>query len=139
MMTREIILRDHNRPVSDELHPLVFKAIASLVLWYALSAWILFDRQSDVGLLLAVVSGLLLVAMLVPWLMWCAWKRSPASKDEGQGKSTFRDWAFADFESWQSKQRGGHAAIEALLPIAAVAFGLTALGLIFVFSAAAAP
>jgi hypothetical protein len=135
-MTSEIILRNHNRPVSDQLHPMVFKAMAGLVLSFALSTWILFDRQSDAELPLAVVSGLLAGAMLLPWLLWRVWDRENSSRDQNGRKPSFRDWAFADFETWQGKQRGSRAAIEALLPIAALAFGLMALGIAFLLNAA---
>ena len=38
----------------DQLHPAVYKAAVGLVAWFALAAWILFDRQNDIGLPLAM-------------------------------------------------------------------------------------
>src|SRR5689334_5644170 len=40
----------HNKPVFDQMHPRIYAAAVGLVVWYALSAWILFDHQDDVGL-----------------------------------------------------------------------------------------
>ena len=46
-MNRELV--SHNRPIFDQLHPAVYKAAVGLVAWFALAAWILFDRQNDIG------------------------------------------------------------------------------------------
>jgi hypothetical protein len=50
-------------------------------------------------------------------------------------KISYRDWKIGDFAVWGSKLRGTQAAIDMLLPLAAVAFGLTALGIVFVICA----
>ena len=139
-MANDLILRErHNRPISDQLHPAVFGLMAGLTVWFAAAAWILFDRQADVSLPLAVVSGLLLVALLIPWTLARVWRRQSVPTNLADSQPSFRDWAFGDCATWQGKQRGTHAAIEALLPIAAVAFGLTALGIAFVVIGASAP
>jgi hypothetical protein len=52
---------------------------------------------------------------------------------------SFHDWRIGDFAVWDSKLHGMHAAIDMLLPLAAVAFGLTALGIVFLICASAAP
>src|SRR5437764_9267011 len=65
IMNRELV--SHNRPIFDQLHPAVYKAAVGLVAWFALAAWILFDRQNDIGLPLALISVLLLVAVFLPW------------------------------------------------------------------------
>src|SRR6266699_3765426 len=62
-MSRELV--PHNRPIFDQLHPNVYKAAVGLVALFVLAAWILFDRQNDIGLPLAIVSVLLLVAVLL--------------------------------------------------------------------------
>ena len=46
-MNRELV--SHNRTIFDQLHPAVYKAAVGLVAWFALAAWILFDRQNDIG------------------------------------------------------------------------------------------
>lgn len=37
-MSREAI--GHNRAISGDLHPLVYKTIIGLALWFVLSAWV---------------------------------------------------------------------------------------------------
>jgi len=132
-MTRE--LAAHNRPVFDQLHPNVYRAAAGLVAWFALAAWILFDRQNDIGLPLAMISVLLLVAVLLPWSLSLVWKKHQMPYQEHPNKTSFRDWKLGDFAVWDSKLHGTHAAIDMLLPLAAVAFGLTALGIVFLICA----
>jgi hypothetical protein len=56
----------HNKPVFEHLHRRVYAAAIGLVVWYAVAAWLLFDRKDDIGLPLAMVSVLLLVAVLLP-------------------------------------------------------------------------
>jgi len=51
---------------------------------------------------------------------------------------SFHDWKTGDFAVWGGKLRSTHAAIDMLLPLAAVAFGLTALGIVFLICANAA-
>ncbi len=135
-MSRE--LARHNRPIFDQLHPNVYKAAVGLVAWFALAAWILFDRQNDIALPLAIVSVLLLVAVLVPWSLSLVWQRHQMPYQRHPEKIAFRDWKTGDFAVWGSKLRGTDAAIDMLLPIAAVAFGLTALGVVFLICASTA-
>jgi hypothetical protein len=131
-MIRE--LARHNRPVFDQLHPNVYKAAVGLVGLFVLAAWILFDRQNDIGLPLAMVSVLLLVAILLPWSLSLVWQRHQMP-DQRHSKISFHDWKIGDFAVWGSKLRGTDAAIDMLLPLAAVAFGLVALGIVFLICA----
>jgi hypothetical protein len=132
-MNRELV--SHNRPIFDQLHPAVYKAAVGLVAWFALAAWILFDHQNDIGLPLAMVSVLLLIAVLLPWSLSLVWQKHQMARQRHPEKISFRDWKNADFAVWGSKLRGTHAAIDMLLPLAAVAFGLTALGIVFLICA----
>jgi hypothetical protein len=72
-MTRELVARD--TPVFDQFHPGICGAAVGLVVWFAAAAWILLDRQSDIGLPLAMVSALLLIAVVLPWLLSLVWSR----------------------------------------------------------------
>ena len=132
-MNRELV--SHNRPIFNQLHPAVYKAAVGLVAWFALAAWILFDHQNDIGLPLAMVSVLLLIAVLLPWSLSLVWQKHQMARQRHPEKISFRDWKNADFAVWGSKLRGMHAAIDMLLPLAAVAFGLTALGIVFLICA----
>jgi hypothetical protein len=124
-------LAEHNKPVFDQLHPTIYKAAIGLIAWFAVSAWVFFDRRGDIGLSLAFVTLLLLVAILLPVMLSLAWRRDRRRHDQGLQQPRFRDWLKGDFAVWGSKLRSAHAAIDMLLPLAAVAFGLTAIGIVF--------
>jgi hypothetical protein len=85
-----------------------------------------------------MVSVLLLVAVLLPWSLSLVWQRYQREYPRHPNKISFHDWRSGDFAVWDSKLRGTHAAIDMLLPLAAVAFGLTALGIVFLICASAA-
>jgi hypothetical protein len=135
-MARELVA--HNKPVFDRLHPRVYAAAIGLVAWYALAAWILFDHQDDIGLPLMMVSVLLLVAVLIPLALALVWRRhrTPGARP---GAISFTDWRAGDFAVWGSRLRASDAIIDLLLPLAAVAFGLTAIGIVFLICAHFAP
>lgn len=105
------------RQVFDQLHPNIYGIAVGLVAWFAVAAWILFDRQSDIELPLAMVSALLLMAVLVPWSLSLVWKKYQRPYQAHQHKTAFRDWKEADFAVWGSKLHGMHAAIDMLLPL----------------------
>jgi len=134
-MARELVA--HNKPVFDQLHPAIYGTAVGLVGWFALAAWILFDRQNDIELPLVMVSVLLLVAVLVPFALSLVWKRHLMPGHPT--RISLRDWRAGDFSVWGSKLHGTHAAIDMLLPLAAVAFGLTAIGVVFLICANIAP
>jgi hypothetical protein len=135
-MTRDLVA--HNKPVFDRLHPNIYRAAVGLVVWFAVAAWILFDRRSDIELPLIMVSVLLLMAVLVPWSLSLVWKKYEWPHQAHPNRTAFRDWKEADFAVWGSKLHGMHAAIDMLLPFAAMAFGLTAIGVVFLICASAA-
>jgi hypothetical protein len=135
-MSKELIT--HNRPVFDQLHPHVPKVAAGLVAWFVLAAWVFFDRQSAVGLSLAIVTMLLLVAGLLLGALSLVWRRYRPADARHPTKLPFRDWSIGHFAVWDGKLHGGQAAIQILLPIAAAAFGLTALGIVFLICASTA-
>ncbi|UPK03412.1 hypothetical protein [Bradyrhizobium sp. 170] len=132
-MTRELVARD--APVFDQFHPGIYGAAVGLVVWFAAAAWILFDRQSDIGLPLAMVSVLLLVAVMLPWSLSLVWSRHRMPNERHPNSISLRDWRRGDFVVWGGRLRGTQAAIDMLLPLAAVAFGLTALGIVFLICA----
>ncbi|HWL21390.1 MAG TPA: hypothetical protein VNS33_17080, partial [Bradyrhizobium sp.] len=72
-MSRELVA--HNKPVFDQLHPRIYGAAVGLVAWFALMAWALFDRSSDIGLSLMFVTVLFIVAVLLPWTLFLVWKK----------------------------------------------------------------
>ena len=119
----------------DQLHRTIYRTAAALVAWFAISAWVLFDRGGEIELPLAMVSVLFVVAVALPWLLSLAWRKFHSRHQDAQEPS-FHDWRSGDFAVWGAKLRGLHAAIDMLLPFAAVAFGLTAIGLVFAIESA---
>jgi hypothetical protein len=132
-------LTTHNTPVFDQFHPRVYGTAVGLVVWFALAAWILFDRQSDISLPLGMVSVLLLVAVLLPWSLSLVWKRHRLPPERHVDKMSFNDWKTGDFVVWGSRIHSLDAAIDMLLPLAAVALGLTGIGIVFLVCAYNAP
>jgi hypothetical protein len=125
----------HNRPASDQLHPLVYTAVVGLVLWIVVSAWAFFDDGEGTGLLLAVVSGFLFIAVAIPCALGLVWRKYRDS-DAAQGERiSLRDWASGEFDTWQGRRKAAGAAVEVLLPFAAIAFGIMALGIVLHFTA----
>ena len=135
-MTRQE--KRHNRPVSIHLHPIVYWAIVGLVVCFAASAWTFFSAAEYMELLLAVVTGFFFMAIAIPFAIWLVWRKNQdpdAMRDESM---SLRAWASGEFETWQGRRKATDAAVEIVMPIAAVAFGLMALGTVFSFAAASA-
>jgi hypothetical protein len=119
----------HDRPVSNQLHPRVYFAIVGLALWLALAVWA-FAWDSYTDYLLAIVSGFIFIAVILPLALFRMGRKHPASDDGPRAEESFRDWAAREFGAGQDHLKGSHAAIEAVLPIAALAFGMTAFGIV---------
>lgn len=129
-MSRDLVA--HNKPVFDQLHPRIYAAAVGLIAWFALMAWVLFDRNVETSLSLIFVSVLFLVAVLVPWVMSLAWKKYQLPYERHPQQTSFKDWRDGDFAVWGAKLHGSHAVIDVLLPLIAVSLGLTAIGIVFV-------
>jgi hypothetical protein len=84
------------------------------------------------GLLLAVVTGFFLMAMAIPVLLWLTWRRHRDYGAAESGSGSFRHWASSDLAVWQGRLVGSEAAVQVILPIAAVSIGLTAIGIVLV-------
>lgn len=119
----------HNQPINEELHPLVYKTMVGLIVWLVLSVWALFDRGAYIGLILAMVTVIFLAIMGIPTLIWLTWQRRAADTQHEPDES-FRTWALQEFRAWTGTLTGGAAAAQILLPIAAVAIGMTVFGLV---------
>jgi hypothetical protein len=124
------------RPVSDRLHPLVFMAIVGLALWFVVSAWG-FATDGYTDYLLAVVSGFILIAVALSYVLWRVWRKAQGPDPErGTARQEeFQQWVSGEFDTWQDRVTGANAAVQILLPLAAVAFGMTAFGIVLHFTA----
>jgi hypothetical protein len=128
---------DHNRPVFDQLHPRIYGFAAALVLWFVVSAWVFFGHGGYTSLSLTFVTVLLFIAVVLPWVLSRAWRKSQLLRSQEADAPSFRDWRSGDLTVWGSRLRNMHAAIDVLLPLMAVAFGLTAIGIVFAIERAA--
>jgi hypothetical protein len=133
-MAQQLVPRQ--QPATSELHPLVYAAIVGLALWYVLSVWLLFGAEYA-GLPI-VVGMLVLMATGVPLLIWLSWRRFMGADATRSQCGTFGQWCTREMEIGQGKISARDAAIQVLLPLAAVSFGITVFGLILAFSAGGA-
>jgi len=124
----------HNRPVSSALHPYVYAAMVGLVLVFVVSAWAFFGGGENMELLLAVVTGFFVMATAVPFALWLTWRNRHVEAERTESIS-FRDWASGEFDTGQGRRKAVDAAVEVLLPIAAVAFGMVAMGIVLYITA----
>lgn len=123
---------DHNQPVNNALHPLVYKTLVGLIVWLVLSIWLLFDGSHYIELIVAMITVFFVIATGIPVLIWMTWRRRVAHPDHPPA-DTFRLWATQQFRAWSGDLPGGAAAAQVLLPIAAVSIGMTVFGLVYYF------
>jgi hypothetical protein len=111
-----------NGPLSDTLHPTVFRAMVGIAAWVVLAAWGLFADRGRFFLVLAVVTWLVTVAVVLSTILARIGRRD---RRRVQANSRFRDWADGDFGLWEGRIKGSVAATEIFIPLMAVAIGMT--------------
>ncbi|TPL47391.1 MULTISPECIES: hypothetical protein [unclassified Mesorhizobium] len=117
-----------NRQVSRGLHRWVYFAMIGLAACYALSAWIGFAGSGDDDYLLFVVTGFIVMSVVLPAIAGRVWRHHRIS---AAGRpTTLADWLAGDFDTGESPMKASTATIEILLPLAAVAFGMTAFAIL---------
>jgi hypothetical protein len=94
-------LTRRNQPVSDHLHPLIYRAMIGLALWFVLSAWLLFGFGNGhyLGLLLAVVSLFLLISVALPYLICRSRRKFQGPDATGKDGESLRDWLSGEFDT----------------------------------------
>jgi hypothetical protein len=118
--------KDSGHRVTRRLHPRVYALMIGLALWLVLSVW-LFAGNGVADYLLAIVSGFIVIAVALPLILSRVTRIDDATVDDKP--QSFRDWSAADFDTWQGRLSGAQAATQILLPIAAVAIGMTVFGI----------
>jgi len=113
---------------TSRLHPRVYAALVCLAAFFVVSAWIGFAASGNTDYLLFVMSAFVAMAVALPTVVWITW-RHHRRRDPGQEES-FADWARGEFDIGKGHMSGASAAIEILLPIAAVAFGMLAFAIL---------
>jgi hypothetical protein len=109
--------------VTRRLHSGVYGLLVGLALWLVMSVW-LFAGPGTTNYLLFVVSAFIFIAVALPSILSRVGPIEPAGD-----RLSFREWAKSDFDTWQGRVSGAEAAVQVLLPISAVAFGMTAFGI----------
>jgi hypothetical protein len=80
---------------------------------------------------LSLGSLFFLIFVALPTTLWLAWRRNTDPNEQHSYVTPFREWLSHPFVTWTGGISGREAAMQILLPIAAVAFGF---GLVFLFS-----
>jgi hypothetical protein len=127
-------------PPSGDLHPSVYVVIVGLTAWFVLSVWVLFGSRSYEEMTDGIITVFFIVAVGIPAAIWLTWRNHPEAHSDpaehDRAPLPFGRWAASEFSTWTGGQKAWQAAIEILLPIAAVAFGITAFGLVYYFTSA---
>lgn len=126
-----------DRRPSGAFHPLVFKLMAGFAAWFVLSSWA-FAGGGATDLALTMVTFIFLVGVALPSLIGRIRRAHRTERPDDDESTTGRDtvfgnWVGDDVELWTGPVKGRLVTIEALLPIAAVAFGMTAFALVLHF------
>lgn len=127
----------HNRPTNDALHPRIYQTLVCLAIWFVLSIWLLFDRGAGayIGLIFAMITVFFVVVVGIPALIWLTWRRNSTANDRPASVEPFRSWTMREFKTRTGTLSGSEAAMQILLPIAAVSIGITIFGIAFFFAA----
>ena len=129
--------RQESEQVRRNLHPMVYVALVGLVVWLVLAIWG-FGYNGETDYLLAIVTGFLIIAVAIPaTLALMAHSQGDSVDGDSAQRDTksFRQWAAEDFDTWQDRVKGRNAAVEILLPMAAIAIGMTAFAIVLHFTA----
>jgi len=121
--------RHSNRPVAAGLHPVIYRVIIGLCVWLVCSVWG-FAGPGYAGLALTVVSLFVAVAVLIPLVLWRISRRDPRRRAERAVPLRITEWMSGDLDTWSGRLGGAEAAVQVLLPIAAVAFGMSGFALV---------
>ncbi len=130
-MTTDAHPARHKQSIRDGLHPLVYRSIIALTVWLVLSVWIFFNRGAYTGLTLAMITLFFLIVVSIPVLIWKSWQHNAPPEETREPVESFDAWASQSFATWTGALSGREAAMQILLPIAAVAVGMTIFGLVF--------
>lgn len=113
---------------------MIYQSIIGLTIWLVLSAWLLFNRGTYEGLTLSVITLFFVILVGIPVLLWLTWRRNVDPNEQHKYSAPFSEWTSHPFVTSTGGISGREAAVQILLPIAAVAFGMTIFGLAFLFA-----
>ena len=127
----------NDRPISGAFHPRVYGLMAGLALWFVLSSWA-FAGGGATDLVLVMVTFIFLIGVGIPSLLSRIRHAHRSERPNDDESTTGRDivfgnWAEDDVDLMTGPAKGRLVTVEAVLPIAAVAFGMTAFALVLHF------
>jgi hypothetical protein len=121
-------------PVTSRAHPGIYAIVIALTLWFIFSAWS-FAGGGVTDYLLFIVSGFLCVAIGLPLILFRVARARPSlqgrSSSQGYEQPPLRDWMHWRYDTSTERLTGWDAAAQILLPIAAAAIGMTAIGIAY--------
>ena len=118
------------QPAATHLHPAVYAALLGFVSWLVIAVWG-FARDGLTDYLMVIVSGFIVLFAAIPVTLYLMVQSQRTGDQDGEGnQQSFRDWAAGEFGTWQDRVKGANAAVEILLPIAALAIGITAFAVV---------
>ena len=113
---------------------MVILAIVGLALWFVFSVWLGFGRTEYTDYLHTVVSLIIFGALALPLIALSVWRHNRKPGAVRQGQEGFHDWVMGDLDTQPGRVSARTATIEILLPLAAVAFGMTAFAIVALMS-----
>ena len=120
-------------PVTSRAHPGIYVIVIGLTIWFIAAAWS-FAGAGVTNYLLFVVSGFLGVAIVLPLILFRVARARPSLQGHsprGREQPPLREWVHWDYDTWTGRLSGASAAAQILLPIAAAAIGMTAIGIAY--------
>ncbi|MCZ0738326.1 hypothetical protein [Phreatobacter sp. AB_2022a] len=117
-------------PHTRSLHRFVYEAMVGLAVWFVLSAWLGFGAGAYPDYLLTVVT-LFILGVVALSLLSGRFDRHRRMRPGAAGtRGAFGAWKALDFETATGRLKASEAAAQILLPLAAIAFGMTLFALI---------
>ncbi|MBN8964781.1 MAG: hypothetical protein J0H89_05225 [Rhizobiales bacterium] len=113
-----------SRHIRADIHPFVGLTIVGLTIWLVVWAWIGFSAKGYTDFTLGVVAFFFLVAVAIPGIIIQVWRHNRPAR-EAPHRHSLVAWLLSDFQTWTGRVGGAQAATQILLPIAAVAFGMS--------------
>ena len=122
-------------PVTSRAHPGIYAIAIGLTIWFVAAAWS-FIGGGITDYLLFIVSGFLLCAAIgLPLILFRVARQRPSlqgrSSSQGYQQPLLGDWMRWRYDTRTERLMGSDAAAQILLPIAAAAVGMTAIGIAY--------
>jgi hypothetical protein len=120
-------------PVTSRAHPGIYAIVIALTVWFVAAAWS-FAGGGLANYLLVVVTGFLGVAIGLPLILFRVARARPSLQGRsptGDEQPRLRDWMRWRYDTSTERLMGSAAAVQILLPVAAAAIGMTAIGIIY--------